>query len=149
MTHKYLLHVFRLSTNPPRKALTKQKKSAKKWNESKRPKNTLGKTLSRSFRVKFDFSPPCCNKDGHSIKRGICCFNIQTVSSLTDLERFKERTMSETMTENNSLNLTAKCHWFTFFFLHSVNQRAVRLYDMWQNHFKVNQSTLLNEQVND
>ena len=55
--------------------------------------------------------------------------------------------MSETMTENNSLNLTAKSG--LHFTLHSVNQRAVRLRYMGQNRFKVNQSTLLNEQVND
>ena len=79
MTHKYPHHVFTFSTNPPKKALKKEIKSAKKWNESKRPKNTVGKTLSRSFRVKMNCSPSCCNKDWQYIKRGICCVNFQTL----------------------------------------------------------------------
>ena len=69
LTNKYLLHVFRFSTNLPKKALKKPVKSAKKWNESKRPKNTVGETLSRSFRVKMNFSPPCCNKDWHAVHK--------------------------------------------------------------------------------
>ena len=48
--------------------------------------------------------------------------------SLTDLERFNVRTMSKTMPENDSLNLTAKSG--LRFSLHSVNQKAVRLRDM-------------------
>ena len=55
--------------------------------------------------------------------------------------------MSETMTGNNSLNLTAKSG--LHFTLDSVNQRAVRLRNMRQNRFKVNQSPVLNNQVND
>ena len=42
--------------------------------------------------------------------------------------RFNVRTMSETMTEKNCLNPTAKSG--LHFSLHSVNQRAVRLRDM-------------------
>ena len=55
--------------------------------------------------------------------------------------------MSEAMTKNNSLILTAKSG--LQFTLHSLYQRAVRLNDMCQNRLKVSQSTLLNEQVND
>ena len=51
------------------------------------------------------------------------------------------------MTENNSLNLTRKSD--LHFSLHSENKRAVRLRDMCQNRFKVNQSTFLNEQIYD
>ena len=62
------------------KKIKKKENSAKKWNESKRPKNTVGKNSSRSFRVKWNFSSPCCNKDWQYINRGLCCVNLQTVS---------------------------------------------------------------------
>ena len=55
--------------------------------------------------------------------------------------------MSETITENNSLNLTAKSGLHLT--LDSVNQMVLRLRDMRQNRFKVNQSPVLNNQVND
>lgn len=68
-----------------------------------------------------------------------CLYPIRTCFSVT-CPRLDEN-------DGNSLNLTAISG--LHFTLHSVNQRAVRLHDMWENRFKVKQSDLLNEQVND
>ena len=58
MTHKYLLHVFRLSTNPPKKSLTKRKKKAGRNEMKVNDRKTQWVNLISFIQSQFEFLSP-------------------------------------------------------------------------------------------